>query len=389
MPVAASQTPRVLLLIEAARGFDRGLLSGVARYARHAGPWTFYRQPHSYLSRGRRLNIRELRAYRPDGAVCRMDQVQPLKDLGIPLVAYDVNEISADVPQVVSDDHRAGILAAEHLLDLGYRSFSFCGYQGLRWSTERGAAFCQRLAEAGYRADVYPAEKARRTGWAHEETVVKQWLHDLRKPTGMFCANDDRAASLLETLRAAGFSVPEDVSLLGVDDDYYVCELQNPPLSSVRMASDRAGYDAAALLDQMMRGAPPMSGRRLLAPATGVTARQSTSVAISGNPEIRKALTFIRENAASLIRASDVVKATGISHRALNERFQRELGCPLLARITRARIGVIARMLTETELRVNEIARLVGYDDDQHFARYFKRATGMTPLAYRRRYSPP
>ena len=185
------------------------------------------------------------------------------------------------------------------------------------------------------------------------------------------------------------YGVPEDISVIGVDDDQYVCELQNPPLSSVGMASEQAGYEAAALLDRMMRGEQRMAGQRIMAHATGVTARQSTDVLMVRNTDVRKALRFIRENVGRPIRVADVVKATDLSHRTLNEQFHSELGCSIVTQLTRARIDYIARLLTDTEMRIHEIAAMVGYEDDRHFSRYFKRATGLTPQAYRRKHTPP
>lgn len=382
-------SPRIILFLEATRGFDRGLLSGVARYSALNGPWTFYRRPHGYLRSKRRLAPEELSAWKPDGAICPVGQVDELLRLRVPLIAYDVNEYSGRVPRVLSEDFEAGRLAAQHLLDLGHRHFAFCAYTGIRWSRERCQAFCDSVEREGCTVAIYRPESRRSAAWAREEPHVRRWLETLPKPIGMLCANDDRAASILETCQTLGYGVPEDVSIIGVDDDQYVCELQNPPLSSVRMASDKAGYEAAALLDQMIHGKERMAGQQIVAHATGVTARQSTNVLMVRSADVRKALRFIRENAARPIRVADIVKVTNLSHRTLNDRFHLELGCSINKQLTRARIAYISRLLTETEMRIHEIATLVGYEDDRHFSRYFKRATSLTPQAYRRKHTPP
>lgn len=382
-------SPRIVLFLEATRGFDRGLLSGVARYSALNGPWTFYRRLHGYLQSKSRLDLKELKAWKPDGAICPVTQLDELSRLRLPLVAYDVNEYSGRVPCVLSDDLEAGRLAAQHLLDLGHRHFAFCGYNGIRWSGERCQAFCDSVERVGCTVDVYRPRSRSPVAWAKEEPHVRQWMDALPKPIGLFCANDDRAASILEACHVLGYAVPEDVSVIGVDDDQYVCELQNPPLSSVRMASEQAGYEAAALLDRTIRAKGKMSGQRIMAHATGVTARQSTNVLMVRNVDVRKALRFIRENAGHPIRVADVVRVTDLSHRTLNDQFHSELGCSIIKQLTRARVAYISRLLTETEMRINEIATLVGYEDDRHFSRYFKRTTGLTPQAYRRRHAPP
>jgi LacI family transcriptional regulator len=382
-------SPRIILLLEATRGFDRGLLSGVARYSALNGPWTFYRQPHGYLRSRRRLDPKELQAWKPDGAICPVSQLDHLSRLRVPMIAYDVNEYSGRVPCVLSEDFEAGRLAAGHLLDLGHRHFAFCGYNGIRWSRERCRAFCESVARAGHSVVVDRPRSRRPASWAQEEPRVRAWLETLPKPIGMLCANDDRAASILETCHGLGYGVPEDVSVIGVDDDEYVCELQNPPLSSVKMASGQAGYEAAALLDRMIQGHEKMGRQRITAHATGITARQSTNVLMVRNADVRKALRFIRQNAGRPVRVADIVRATDLSHRTLNDQFHKELGCSISKQVTRARIGCICRLLTETEMRIHEIAALVGDADDRHFSRYFKRATGLTPQAYRKKHAPP
>ena len=382
-------SPRILMLLEATRGFDRGLLSGIARYSNLHGPWTFFRKAPEYLRTNRRLGLKEVRAWKPDGVICPVTQVEGFRKLRLPMIAYDVNEYSGRVPCILSDDAAAGRIAARHLLDLGHRSFAFCGYDGIKWSPDRCKAFCELVSTKGSTVEVFRSSSQKTVAWAKEEARLRRWLASLPKPIGIFCANDDRAAALLELCRSQGYGVPEDVSVVGVDDDEYICELQNPPLTSVAMASAQAGYDAAELLDQMIHGKQRMSGQRIVASAVGVTARQSTDVLMVNNGDVRKALRFIRENVSQSIQVADVVKATNVSHRTLNEQFQGELGCSIKKQLTQERIGFMSRLLTDTEMPIHKVATMAGYQDDCHFARYFKRATGLTPLAYRRKHCPP
>jgi LacI family transcriptional regulator len=139
----------------------------------------------------------------------------------------------------------------------------------------------------------------------------------------------------------------------------------------------------------MIRGTEQMAGQCIVAPTAGISVRQSTDVLMVQNPEVRKALRFIRENVNRPIRVADVVRATTLSHRYLNEQFQKELGSSVGKQLTRARIDHLCRLLSDTDMRVQEIASTIGYEDVRHFARYFKRSTGLTPQAYRRKMSPP
>jgi LacI family transcriptional regulator len=378
-----------VLLLGAARGFDQGLLSGIARYASLHGPWTFYREPHAYFVRADKTTLQDLKTWKPHGAICparRLDLVRPLK---VPTVALDINDYDGKIPGVISEDLKAGQLAAHHLLGLGLEHFAFCGFESMRWSQDRCTAFCSTIAEARFNVEVYRTKYRSAVAWAKEESLVRSWLTQLPKPIGLFCANDDRSANILESCRALGYGVPEDIAVIGVDDDPYVCELANPPLSSVAMGSERAGYEAAELLHAMIDKRVKMSGQRILASAVGVSARQSTDILMVRDADVRTALQFIRQNANRPIQVRDIVRATNLSHRTLNDRFYRECGSSILKQMTNARINHISRLLRETELTVGEIARMVGFDSDHHFARYFRRATELTPQEYRRKAAAP
>ena len=381
-------TPRIILDVDVSRGFDRNMLSGIARYSALNGPWTFYRNTPAYLESRPDLNLHDLAAWQPDGAICSIVHAQEIESLEIPMIGYDLGNYSGPIPRVCSNHAETGRLAAQHLLDLGLCNFAFCGFNSLNLSHERYQAFCAEIEKAGASVNMYNGpDKA--TAWTEEEPLIKEWLRSLPKPIGLFCVNDDRAVSIIEACRELEFSIPEEISILGADDDEHICELENPPLTSVRISSDQAGYKAAELMHRMMQGSEKMEGQLIVAPATGISARQSTDILMVRNTEVRKALRFIRENVNKSIRVTDVVAATALSHRSLNDQFHKELGTSIGKQLTRARINYIIRLLTDTSMRIQEVASTVGYDDDRHFSRYFKRATGLTPKAYRRKILPP
>ena len=382
-------SPRIILLLDASREFDRGLLSGIARYASLHGPWTFFREPHAYFVRAAKIKFEDLKKWNPDGAVCPVHRLDMVRRLRVPVIALDINEDVGRIPCVLSDDQRAGELAGEHLLSLGLEHFAFCGFESMEWSQKRMHAFSKTIDDAGYKTELFRPRRGRITTWAKEEPLVLEWLKSLPKPIGLFCANDDRSADILECSRELGYGVPEDIALIGVDDDPYVCELANPPLSSVSMASERAGYEAAELLHQLILGEVSMSGQRITTYASGVVARQSTDVMMCRDSDVRAALQFIRENVNQPIQVRDIVKASGLSHRTLNDRFYQECGTSILKQLTIARVGNISRLLRETTLPIGKIAQMVGFETDHHFARYYRRATNMTPQEYRQKNSAP
>ncbi len=378
-------TPRILLLFDISRGFGRGMLTGINRYAALHGPWTFYHNPPAYLNSTARFDPEQITTWKPNGIIYSMVQLKDLSVLDVPMIAYEHNLYAGPIPCIHGDDAQAGRLAARHLLDRGYRQFAFCGYSGFRWSDERCEAFCGAIEEANGRVQIYRPKGKRTVPEVEEEARIREWLQALPKPIGMLCANDDRAETVLQICTTLGYGVPEDISVIGVDDDEYVCERQNPPLSSIQLATGKAGYQAAALLHRMMRGEETMSGQQIVAQVTGIASRQSTDVLMVRHADVRKALRFIRENANRPIQVKDVVQVTSLSHRGLSDRFNAELGCSIVQQVTRARIEFICRLLADTDMQVQRIAETVGYEDVRHFSRYVKRTTGLTPQAYRRK----
>jgi LacI family transcriptional regulator len=375
--------PKVILLLEAARGFDRGLLRGISRYASLHGPWIFYREPPRYLRAGRNLNsLAEMKEWAAEGMICPAVRLREARELGVPCVIYGVNEDLRDFASIVSDNAGAGRLAARHLWETGLRQFAFYGLAGMRWSDQREERFCREISNLGGSVRVF--QPPRRSS-DREDRFLKKWLKSLPRPTGLFCANDDRAAGIAELCRTLGLRVPEDIAILGVDNDEFVCELSHPPLSSVAMGTEQAGYRAARLLARLMTGREKRKGQKITAFATGVATRQSTDLLATDDEPVGDALRFIRQNQNRLISVGEVVEASKLSHRTLNDRFHMAIGHSILQEINRVRAQHIARLLMETNLSIKQIARSLGYSSNAHIARYFNRITGLTPLAYRQK----
>ncbi len=376
--------PKVILLLEATRGFDRGLLRGISRYASLHGPWVFYREPPEYLQVGRsRSTLTEMKDWGAAGMICPAVRLREARELGVPCVIYGVNEDIPDFASIVSDNPGAGRLAARHLWETGLRQFAFLGLEGMRWSDQRGESFRREITKLG--GSVHWFQFPRRSSGG-EESFLRKGLKSLPRPAGLFCANDDRAAVIAERCRVLGFRVPEDFAIIGVDNDEFVCELGHPALSSVAMRTEQAGYQAAKLLARLMSGREKMKGQKIIAHAEGVVVRQSTEVLATDDEGVGDALRFIRQNRNRLISAGEVVEAVKVSHRTLNDHFHAALGHSILQEINRIRTQHIARLLMETNLSVKQIARSLGYSTNAHIARYFKRVTGLTPLDYRRKH---
>jgi len=375
--------PRVALLIESSRAAGRALLCGIARYAHHHGPWSFY-----WEARGLENPSPSGVALDADGVIMRdTGEVEQVLARGLPTVVVCHRHGEMDgVISVVTDGEVIGRLAAEHLLACGVRHFAFCGYKDCTWSESRWVSFQRRIAEAGFEATVFRVQ-AEVTGapWQDQRPAIARWLRTLPRPIGLMACNDDLGHEVVAACKLAGLSVPDDVAVIGADNDEVVCGLSDPPLSSVHINFEQAGYEAAEILDRLMRRGRGETGR-ILVRASHVVPRRSTDILAVDDPVLARGLQFIRDHAREPFLVDDVARAAGISRRALEKRFRRFLRRSILHEIRRVRADQIARMLVETDLPVAEIAQRLGFSDVQHVARYFRAAKQMSPLAWRKLY---
>jgi len=378
-------------MIESSRTYGRELVRGIMRYSRMHGPWVFpwvfYRQDLFYIARGsERAELEHLRKWGPDGIIARDSRdIVELASWNIPLfVAVAMEPPDAHCNNIISDNQAISKMAAEHLLERGFRHFGYCGFDDMFWSVQRGESFRARISEAGFQVSIYkqPKSRAART-WYREEAVLAEWLKGLPKPVGLMTCNDDRGQHVTEACANANLDVPYEVAVIGVDNDDQVCDISNPPLSSVALDVDKAGFQASELLDRMMAGQklPPQT---VIVHPSRVVTRQSTNILAVEDKLVSQALNFIHQNAKRLIQVDDVIKAISVSRRYLHDKFMKTLRRSVYDEIKRVRIDLISRMLLETDISISDIALNLGYDNTNHFARYFKHKIGISPLEYRK-----
>jgi LacI family transcriptional regulator len=215
---------------------------------------------------------------------------------------------------------------------------------------------------------------------------LKKWLQSLPKPVAVLACDDDRGREVLEACQDASLAVPEDVAVLGVDNDELLCEISDPPLSSIALDTQRGGYEAAAALDRLMAG-QPVSNRRILVEPTRVVSRRSTDVFALQDRPIAMAVRFINDHVRHSIGVIDVMRYVGLSRRTLEVRFRKVMGRSVLEEITRSRLERARHLLLETDLPIQAVAESVGLKDANYLARVFHRETGMSPTAFRRHNS--
>ncbi len=381
---------RIAVAVERSTVYGRNILRGFAEIAGNHPEWDLSLvDPRSTASAAARGGF--------DAWICRIPDdraAAALARTGRPVVDLATPHEYAAFASVATDAKAIGRLAAEHLLARRYPSFAFCGYPGIAFSDRRRNAFAACLAESGFTpAEYHPPQKAlRRFGADYrlgdrlvetpDAPALRTWLRSLPKPVAIFCCDDLRAAQLVRVCRAAGFSVPRDVAVLGVDDDPLLCLFASPRLSSIDSDSVEVGRAAARALAQML-DSPSAPPPRISVAPRGVSARASTDC-WPGAPEwLPGLIDWIAENAGENLSACDVFRRAGRSRTLVERVFRERLGTTVQRKIAEARIETAKRLLARTARPLADIARASGFSSAGYFSRTFAAATGLAPTAWR------
>ena len=381
-----SKSHNVIMIIDLMTESGRGLMRGVTRYSRMHGPWTFY------VEKGwiRGSNAPKFDEW-GDGLVYYTYNYPPKKAIAayrFPVImsTQDLNHRLYEMPEIICDNSRIGKMAAEHLLDCAFKNFAYCSSDYRLWSKERAESFSKRITEAGYETMFFRLSKRRsHFTWKDEQSFTIDWLRSLPKPVGIMACFDYRAEYLVEACHVAELRIPDDVAIIGVDNDEFICESTNPPLSSIKLDFETAGYETAELLDNLMSG-KKVKNQLVTVKPVRLISRQSTDVFAIEDQDLCLALKFIREHSREPIQVTDVAQATGTSRQILYKKFQRHLGKTIHQKIVEARIEQIAQLLIETNAGLAHIALTTGFSGPEHIARYFKKAKGITPGKYRKEF---
>jgi LacI family transcriptional regulator len=379
--LATSRRRQVALLIETSNAYARGLLQGVVHYIREHRPWSFH-----LMEQGRGDDPPDwLERWPGDGIIARIETPRIARAVvksGLPAVDVSAARLVPSLPWVETDDEQIARLAAEHLLERGFKHFAYCGDARFNWSVWREQHFRAAVESARHGVHVFRSQSAG-ADLSAQSGDLRRWLRELPKPVGIMACYDIRGLQVLDACRGAGLAVPGEVAVIGVDNDALLCDLAAPPMSSVIPNTHRTGYEAAALLDRMMGGKVVKPVAHLIAPL-GVAARQSTDVLAVEDRAVAVAVQFIREHACEGINVSDVLGAVPLSRRVLEQRFQRLLGRTPREEILQVRLARVRQLLAETDLPLYLIAERTGFEHVEYLSVVFKRETGRTPSEFRR-----
>jgi len=327
-----------------------------------------------------------------DGAIVFLEQsyLSEVRDLQIPVVEISnwLSEIS--FPRVVADDEAIGRLAASYLMELGLTHFGVVGrINDPRYSTIRMKSFVRAVEKEGFTVDISPTGQFGQAGQVTTPgdivTPLGAWLKKLPKPAAVFAVDDNIATDVLELCRFQKIMVPDELCVLGVDNDTLATQFARPPLSSIAISGSKIGYEAARLLDCLIDGEPPPT-KPVCIPPIGVVPRQSTNMLAVADEDVRAAIRYIRENVHEQISVKDVLRVVPLNRRYLERKFLSLIGRTPLQEIGRQRIERAKMLLAETDLSMPAIAKRSGFPNRVRLANVFHDKTGMTPTQYRRTF---
>ena len=379
---------RVALLIETSRSYGRDLLRGVKRYSDEQGSWSLF------------VEMRDLESKPPvwlknwdgSGILTRSGSTEIAKAVrmaGVPAVELRSTRRGSTFPFVGVDNSAVGVMVANHFAERGFRHFGVYSLGTESFFQHRRDSFVAELKRQGHDCHEFrQSGLSEKPGqWETQQKRLMNWVEGLPKPTGIMACTDSLGCWLLDACWRSGLRVPDDIAVVGVENDSTLATMSTPPLSSVQLDGLQIGYTAAKMLDLMMQGKRPPKNPTLIEPH-GIVSRLSSDIIAVDDPLVAQAIGWIRDHACSGITVADVLSVVPISRSSLERNFRQLLGRSPNQEINRVRVERVSQLLRETDSNLDQIARRTGFSTPQYLLHVFRKATGKTPGEYRREHEP-
>jgi LacI family transcriptional regulator len=385
--------PKITLLIDLSATPGRNLMRGIARYARIYGPWQLnHIASDFYDASPQQAHISKILAEiikNSDGIIMLEPDVQDFsKNLDIPVIiasAIRDTKVSAK-PTVLTNSRKIGEMGAKYFIQKGFKNLAFCGFRKMLWSEHRGKYFTDAARKAGIKTFTNKLTYPQRERFKDSNLErIGQWIRQLPKPLGIMACNDSCGKFIIDSCRRISIPVPDEVAVLGVDNDDILCDLTYPSLSSISLNTEKGGFESAALLDKIIKGIAVDTQMILIEPV-GVQERQSTDIIAVDDKIVSDIIHYIKRNSKQLLQVSDIINKFHISRKSLYKKFNENLSTSVYRQIRRIKVEEICRMLVETDKSIKEIALEFGFYNVDHIARFFCKEKGLTPTQYRNEY---
>lgn len=387
--MSISAMKRILVLMDYSSEFSRRLLRGLIQYSKEHGPWIFYRLPSYYKALyGKEGIVKWAREWKADAIIARWDHegTNLLGTLNIPIILQNYKTRSSLFSNLTGDYFATGVMAAQFFIKRCYRNFAFYGNRGVVWSRERAEGFRSEVEKVGGNYYYFESENLNGEQWSVSHIQLDDWLLSLPKPIGVFACDDSFALQISEICKINNIHIPQDISLLGVDNDELICQLSDPPISSIVLDVERGGYEAGRLIDRMIRKEIGEPFNIVIQP-TRFELRKSTEKYDIPNEHIFKVVNYIEDNFTKNINIETLVAMVPLSRRNLEVKFKEVVGTTIYQFILRCRVDYFAHLLLTTDRTLYDLGLESGFSDCKNVSRIFKKYKGHTPVEYRNLYS--
>ncbi len=372
-------------------------MDGITEYIRSKGDWQLIIWPDNSIK-----SLQFLKKRGCKGAFVSTQTATKAKELyqlGIPVVALSTVQDMYNLPYISANSKEVAYMAAEYLLGKEFQNFAFFGLTQAKWSRDRHEHFSEYLKKTDHKVEVYKEKEIpilndftpftrlwiNSTVGTGQEALIK-WLRELPKPVAILASCDIFACHLINVAKEANINMPDEVAILGVNNDTAVCNICDPPLSSIALNFKKAGYNAATLLDSIISGKEKMHGQYVEISPTHVETRGSTDVYAIGDPDIIQAMKYIRQHSNKPLQVNEIANSVCMSKRSLQMRFNKAIGRSIHDEIVLAHFEIAKILLIETSLPIDEIAIRSGFHYTSNMRRAFKKITGMLPQKYRQQH---
>lgn len=384
---------RVLMMTDFTESYGNKLLQGIIRYSHEHSPWVVGKIPLSFRDGNQLKTAADIASHWKADAIIgqfrSFEDIRPFQERGIIPVAQDYLQTFPGIINITGDYLEAGRMAARYFIDKGIKHFAFYGLNGIVWSDGRRNGFMEAAARNAdvllRKSDIREIRNLKTSWWYNADKLI-HWLRSLPKPVGIYCCDDNKAYNIIEACsqaQQAGLRIPEDILLLGTDNDETVCQLCMPQLSSVALDVENAGYQVATLIEYLL-GFPPQERSRhysdIIVRPTHIVTRHSTDALVNDNPYISRILRYIDDNVVKPLRVNELVALVPMSRRTLEETFSKSMGSSIYRYIIQTRISRF-QTLMQNGLAPSQAAIEMGMDY-KVLSREFKRIKGLSPKEY-------
>ncbi len=364
---------RIALLLDKSGSYDRGLIRGIVRFSSFSSPWEFFLEAPNYTvpDEKKRL-LRKVRSWKPDCIVMNESSlIAEFIDLGVPVFVTPSNKLIKGVINIIADDDKIGELGAKYFIDKGFKNFGFYGSDQIFWSRKRKSSF-KRLVRS-LNLNFYELEAMLNDNWQNNPGLIVDWIRSIPKPAAIMACSDEFGIHLIESAKIANIKVPQEMAILGVDNDEFICELYNPPMSSIDQDPESVGFEIGKYIRSLSSDKNTITAN-IVGTNFRIVSRLSTDIVAVEDAEVKKALLFIHEKAQSRpVPVEDVVSSTFLSRRILEIRFRKMLNRTILEEINRIRLDAICNKLIVSKSPINEIAYSLGFNSPTSFSNYFRK----------------